>query len=802
MNDRKITIIPHTIESEDLYEAKAINLRTVDERQSVESVGKPIVIMTTYENEHIVGSDIRDGNTYYFSERGNRFMIAGVKRTDGTIRRIDKSLFEFSGQIRQVCSSGQFLVISTDDGLLYAYFDGSGYKYLGKAPQFPVIAFGTTDTTEIVAQIPAAKLKCQYERWESTLQPDDTAMMTRATNSAIDKIKAISKSEFRSIQPLMLRTALRLWDDTLLWSPTASLAGNGYTTPSVLAVATALPDGNYRIEGSQLKATAWKLSATLVRSGIGNWKPFIKSVEIYATAEQNIFSGTATFRCETKGQGSQELYLRITPDNYGTERAIRTIPTDGKYRLLLSITDIESFMNGKINAFGAATVTDSAGGNLADRTYAIDVADNCADTEYTPYIIGRTPKILATIGNRCFVADTSLRLPNPPRFEEICEPSGLKATTATATIAVELLSTAGKSTVVKSSVYGCWAERLNGLITYPDARATKITVDVTAGGKRYRWASKMQPNFNGNFAYAISDTGFFELKQAEVSDTITASNTVFYEPESLFAAIPGNPLQWERCDKANNKGIRAIMASSHYGSSWLLGKHSVYLFATEGIYLLSFDRSGHCTGGNLISQRTVKDRKLTISTPDGIAFVDSNGVLCRLTGSKVKPTDITIENATALVFSPLYNETLILSEEGLTVVENNGRFYRMKTSNTTILNLGSTSLLATGNTISSFERETAEKTEFELLTQAVEIPHGKVANRVIWDISATDADVELTVYGDNSRSCCGRVLSRLKVTGNINSPLLHRLPPAHIRTVRFSVKGTGIVRIYPIILRI
>ena len=63
-------------------------------------------------------------------------------------------------------------------------------------------------------------------------------------------------------------------------------------------------------------------------------------------------------------------------------------------------------------------------------------------------------------------------------------------------------------------------------------------------------------------------------------------------------------------------------------------------------------------------------------------------------------------------------------------------------------------------------------------------------NRCSKIIMSKNANIAMTVYGDNGIRCHGEKISTLKANGYIGYPMHHRLPFAIKRTARFEVKGS------------
>ncbi len=785
-NKKTITVGFRTMIPTDGIEATAVNLRS-HSNGVVETVGNPSAMGQMLATDTLVGCDLRDGRTYFFVGHNTALVLLGYN-ANGTFTAIGQTIIE-ADEIRGMTSAGDFVVVATGSGLEYLHYDNGTYTHLGTAPQMPTVAVSTTDLVTLRETLSSSKLSGEYPTWRGGLVADDATAMIRQATTAIKRLYAQARVEGRIWYPMAVRLALRLWDDSLLWSPAVAITGQEISGPAGLLGATILSTNSFCIDGGEISMTAWKPAITVADTGIGKWRKLVKAIEIYASPSLD-WDGSVALRCESKQTGEPEYYLRVSADGTSQEMAASTIPECQAMRLLAAITDVQSFVEGTVATVGINPVTDNAGGSLTEDTYSIDVPPIATTTKIDHRPAAFSPRLLTTIGNRCFAADADFLLPTPPSYASLCNPDGFAEEVATTTVAVELLVGGQRTTQVRTAVASYWSKRLNGLIAYPDSRAVKITVAVTAGGKNYLWESPMHPAASGNYSYAFAEEdSSFELRQATTLPDFKTDAGVERNPSLLLTSQVGNPLVWQEQQKAANRGVRAILPAYGYGSSWQLGRHSAYLFAAEGIYLLSFDKDGGCTGESLLSKRTIASSVMAATAADGVVFLDESGALCRLTGSKVAATGIMVDNAKAVGFSIHFNEIWIAGRKTI-IVECNNRFYYRDTPSE-IINLSGQTMLVAEGTIMTAEQETpSDAVNIELLAPAIEMESGKRAEAVLWDVDAAKASLRFTVYGENGHSCCGRLISAISVKGNIGSPLCHRFAPLWARTVRLGISGT------------
>lgn len=630
-NTKKIEFKPLT--PIDGNRSEAVNVRRRGDWMEV--TGTPAAVCPKTTDDRFLGADRRGSRTYYFMQRNGKDVMMSGYRQDGTFTAVQRTLFADSGSVTGFAVSGEFVVMSTSAGLRYLHFNGSDYDSLGGMVEMPEFAFGTIMSATISTDIAGITLKGSYPQWKGTLAASDRSGVERAFRSAISELQTVASAGGCCLQPVVLRVALRLWDDSLLWSGAAACVGHVWQ-PETLADAT--PGTVSTVDGATLSATMWQPTLHLVSSGLGHWQPFVKAVEIYATEETSDFS-TMRFRCEQSQTGQKTYHLRMRAEN-DTPAQLRQSAEAQEMRLVASITDTKSLQEGTV-----------VGSNLTD------------------------------IGGKVAVA------------------------------------------VIRQSTAVAW-----------------------------------QP----------------------IPSRFTA-NTLDTVGTSLFA---GNPLQWTECTRADNAGVHGVMPTLRYGATWIIGRSPVCLLSADGIRLLSFDTSGRCTASTRISQRIVASSRLAAVTENGLAFIDSNGQLCRYEGTRVTSTGVTVPSAEGLVYSASHGELLVYGGGKTMAVAPDNTF----THRTSRYQSHASGLLSDSDNVYDPDIEEKSTQAVELRTDQTELPFRlRLAQ---WHIDASDADVRLTVYAENGYSCHGEMVSSQRLRGAVRAVVRQRVAMPRSRTVRFGLQGS------------
>lgn len=792
MKRREMSIKFGTLSGQNAGHAEAVNVRLASDGTGVTATGRPVVAATLAEGERPVGTDIRNGREYLFVHDGTNVVLAGSRQLPSDAFSSEREILFATGHVAGIASAGDFTAVSTAEGIIYLHFDGERYTYVGGRIEFPLLAFGTTDRRMVSVPVGRCELESRYDNWNGRLSAQDTRTLGRAVGDAAGTLVRQMKDEGRCNGPVTVRAALLLADGHRIWSDEATTVVPDGATMQLTYLAEAEKGETVTVGEAELSCETWKPAVTLVRPGLGAWRPFVRALEIYVGGCPTVATDSFGFRCEQSQTGEPRYYVRLIDNGSASAESMQRTAGGGPLRLAVTISDIDSLMDGKMTGDRLTAVTDGVGGSLTGRTYALRVTDDGQEQDrYAPRLPQFTAAVLASADSRLFAGNVTFRLPEPPRYASMCDTATLHDETATATVAVRIRTPAGESVVSQSGIVSQWTDTLNGLIAYPHPGATTVEVIVTAGGKSYGCEATMSPSDDGMYARAVATGGKFRLVAVQSPELPSGNHVEISSPCSLLVTEVGSALSWAACATIGAGGITNLVRTTGTGTSLQFGRHPLYVFTGSGIYLAAFDSKGRHTGARLISPRTVSKVRLAAASPTGAVFVDTLGELCRVEGYKVKPTGCRVVGAVAVGHCMAYDEVWIASESGVTIVcADNTHYFRPDKGLLARQTDGHMLLYDSRAVYAPCVESADEQTAITLRTSAVALPAGTRVASVVWPVVSDDVDLRLTVYGENGLSCHGELLSRLTVQGNLRAPLLHRVESPPVRAIRLEVEGT------------
>ncbi|MDE6535092.1 MAG: hypothetical protein K2K82_03680 [Muribaculaceae bacterium] len=135
------------------------------------------------------------------------------------------------------------------------------------------------------------------------------------------------------------------------------------------------------------------------------------------------------------------------------------------------------------------------------------------------------------------------------------------------------------------------------------------------------------------------------------------------QPGILLAAPSLSPLSPIGSAKVSTGRIEAIMAPVGNGGGWNYGRYHLLVFATDGVYAVSIDRTLRVISSQQIHGCGVSGPESVARAFDAIYFADSRGELLRLKGSKIEYMQAPFAVA-SVGFSSAFSELWISSTAG------------------------------------------------------------------------------------------------------------------------------------------
>jgi hypothetical protein len=779
-----------------------INLRESDD--SLSAVGSPVQFASMAIDEHLLLIHHLPGADRFLTFSGRSIMLHGVRSASGYVNHGD-FIVAAKGDIKGACVCGNFVVVSTSAGLLYLLSNASGYRAVDVADALPLFTFCTAESADLSRDVPSFTFSGSYSAWQRPLSADDVAGFSSAVRAAFNGLAADARSASRFIQPVAVRYAVRLFDDSILWVSPPVLLGVGIQASSPVSASVA-SDGSHftAVNSHQVSVASYRVGITVRHGFSSDWDGLVKSIDVLVSPQPSLLVGNSpvSYRCAYSQTGTREYYLVYTPASASVTPS--SLLNCADWRVLTSITDFDALRSGKINAECVAKSSDASGGSLSACTFAVGsnsvFSASVGRSELSSVAASMARSIVpaaVTSVNSCLcLGNISQSLPSA------WEPALMWGGSAEnvpckAVVTVKINSLNGVSSVVRQFSYDSSPSTIGAVVAYPDSRATSITVDMLRGNFLWHYSAALHPLPESGIAVAVSADmreQSFAVMSPESYVVPPEQNPVEFLHSSISVSLKGNPLV-TAFHREVSGSVLAISPSDRAVFSSVFGRYPLYTFSSDGIFAVSFRSSLIYGDVQLIGRHVIASSVLPCCANGHLYFVTSCGSLCSLVGAKV---NLVLHRCDAV--SMAYNSSrdelwLLSSARSVTVLMSSGATY---SRTLTLSSLGGDYLMPVAVSLAGEIYDIAtESADSQVQVSFLTYPFSAARNGrlvspacAVWNVNADNSSLRLSVYGERGSSCHGMLLATITTTGPLSAPLPVRLFSPRIRTLRLSASGT------------
>lgn len=618
---KKITIIPKGVSERQNKEngvpgecALLMNMR--ERNASLEVVGKWKEVADIVSPEQIILIDRRGVADYFISHRNGVVYVHGM-RVAGVYTMLNREVCSTEGEVLWAQSVGDFVTIGTSSGIKYLYYDGSGYEEMKREDMAPQLAFKAVNVTGIAQKVPGVDFKESYSRW-SVLEEGDKQDMRDVVIEAYKSLLKTAESKGAYIQPVAVRYAVRLWDDSYAWLSAPVIVGVGVQCQSMVS---SVVDGSLSgCEDSAITANLYNIGVTMIAPPSKQWSRLIKSVDVLVSDELEPYVGNSiTCRCESS---SANYYITYGLPQRERSVAIAEIVNPTSWHVVAKVTDMD-----KLSDLSVVLRSKLYDENISRKMVA-DVTRNIGCDIVSNSAINLNGK-LCSAGHRHVMRNAwkSAQYWGSKIIGQSCE----------VIITAKLRTINGDAVKVSAESYDYTPINLNSLITYPDSRAKELNIKILSNDSIKEWSGGLT---------GIDEQGMAYFVNPELNDNVSVVGYSFYEPTEqntneqflteLTMSRCGNPFVIEQYRSVGQGEVINLAVAAKPIFSGVFGRYPIYAFATDGIYAVAYKNTGDYKDAQLISHRRIGAQKAIASSGEEVYFVSSQGEVCALLGKEVK----------------------------------------------------------------------------------------------------------------------------------------------------------------------
>lgn len=773
----------------------AMNVRECAE--ALEPMGVWKSLCKLLGNERVVHIDSREDGEYFLSCKGNVMNVVG-KRLDGEFVSMKSTICTLDSDVEWAQSVGRFVVVGTHTGLKYLHYKDQEYKLLDFAEIAPQLVFGAVNVAEVSEIVPSITFEEPYSKWER-LTEKDRKLVETTVNESCESLKQRATQNGAYIQPVAVRYAVRMRDDSYAWISAPVVVGDGL---QMRRKVSGIVDSAMSYCGeSELQTSMYNVGVTVVKPMSQEWAELVKSVDVLVSDELAPFEGDKVeCRCDY-----------ITPNRYLTYWfrsresvvAYSELVNPEKWRILTQITDIQGLTECRVSVpNGVEAIVDNMGA-LSNRcvgvmrsglfTESLSRERACQLTQSINHDV--VSKVGLSVGGRLYTGVYSQKMRNCWQGVQYWG-DDVESKPCDMMVVARLHTANGEA--VKVDRYACdyTPLQLNALIAYPDARAVELTVKVQSGDDVSEWTGELEGCNEQGYAYFLNNTAENVELEASVS---------FYEPaeqrqeepirNAVQVSAVANPFVTEQQRTVSQSEVLALagVRKSVYSSTF--GRYPVYVFTREGIFALSYKAKGDYSDAQYIDNRTIGSENALAIADEKVYFVSKSGMLCELSGKDVKELG-KVDDVEQMAWVGSKKELVVRwNDNTIKVLLPSGRWSERSEGlrNVYVSNGGD----AVGQTIADelvdMNDEQHSEVAFSAETYPIEVNEGQMIAPIMMTVNVSGDDVHGTVklLGSDGVSCEWNDIATIKLEGTVCHPQQLQIYARPCRLLKVVMEGVA-----------
>jgi hypothetical protein len=629
---------------------EAVNVRLKD--GLVEAVGGVVDIAKFgYVKPKGVWFHKMAGRIVVITESGEAMTCSDDLPADGTVRDLSVALTRLYGisGASNVEFIGNLACFTTDEGMMYVYWNGEDYEVLGSTPALPKLNVTVTSGT---------KALITDEKYYFNSMSDKSLYAPYVASGFIDNCISQLNEESYHLGPVLVRYALRLTDGShilhsmpMYCCPDENGAATCAVTSGTTTYSTTLSAHTPVFYSSKDKvdrgsnsnydymfagAMGWKYTFTLSDlSDVARWKHLVVGIDVYIAPLHY-----ARKKDKTDGNGYKYTdYEILDESNMGAPDKCKE--TKDAY-LFYKVAEFDLYGN------QTWTLEDVSADNLAVQDTLDD--DGYSHNRYIPkaQCVYNSYLHLANLKERLFDGySAGFLLPFTPDTTTL----GSAYTTRNVDIYTYIETDDGERTVHQSADVGF--PITSPFFGYPDSRATKMVMTYTEDGVLYKKEFTLTAHKYLNFACYCSSgvvrgstttsssgrRGYNEFYATNTGDftAVSDSDSISYAEADSWAerknimkvSALNNPLSFpnEKTYRIGDGEIIGLKSNSVALSQGQHGQHPMYVFCSDGIWNMNVGSDGVSYKAWDSTRRDVALNANIISTDDAVVFVSDRGVI-------------------------------------------------------------------------------------------------------------------------------------------------------------------------------
>jgi hypothetical protein len=618
--------------SDDGYCAELINGRIAG--GSIVPMGKPVIKHRFGKSYDKIFKHVGSGFENLICAYG--YDVDAYIKQEGDETYSQLKILAGDSEIKSIESIGNTLSVITAGGIIYFLFKNGGYYNIGSQPEMPVINF----RLEFVEQKEESSGWIQFGNYEEDISAvvDENGeeyayllggskkIAVDTVNGLADKLSTEASEKGLFISPVIVRYAIKLYDGTYIkQSPPILILPPEKETLTGRNMPYIEPGGflgkNRVCKEIKFTVAIKKYKLTYDISSLNNlqaWKDLILGVDVFISHPISQYDLNYDFEDEMTPRFGIEVH-DIKPHLYEDAKIKEKIIETSTFYYIKKISISEPELDGTLSK-------ESALDNLEQKeTLSDDDFTNIEITGEVSYVYN-SKLHLANITRRLFDG-YNLKLFSNRSVRLWGEVTGTLPTPDY--VLVDINTEQGTKTV-KSTPTILAGYGLVPYLSYPDTRATKMTIVLKKDGVTYYKEFPLKPHPYLNLAYYFEELKAITFDRFTVGEPAYKIDNLEKNSNVIRVSETNNPFYFPAKNTYSPSAYEVIAMCSNTEpiDTGQFGQYPLYVFCKDGIYSLSVDTSG-ATTYNISSpvSRDVCTNPNVCPLDKAVAFITDAGLM-------------------------------------------------------------------------------------------------------------------------------------------------------------------------------
>lgn len=547
-------------------------------------------------------------------------------------------------KIRSILPLDDRLLVMTDSGAIYIYFDPSTHTWSKPACQYPAVSLTLAPLAYAVATVPSRRLTATYPAATFSLSASDSSALASDIAAACRDIHRQALAASALSDPIICRYRLRdIRGNIIFLSPPILL--NPQSTPTY----NILSDDRRTTMPFDITAQLYKihLNAPVAQNDLA---ASVSRLELIACRRFPMLPDSQKPTLTVVRDTTSDLFIRAAmPDQCTPADLTPSLPADDTHGQTIAVIH---------RPFSTSKPLDLTPGLTAADIPVNPPRQNPVDTTLASLSAPHTfaAATMATAADTIIFGNL-----RPLRFqgfkiENFINTASDISATWHAAIAVTFAD--GSQKITTSQSVGRAPLTLNPIISYPSHDAVSITIILSTLGTVRRTTLPLTPDPTLSHSVYISPS----LRPIDINSWPQASSFVIPpeidnpRPMTSFVAISNlrDPLTPKAISPVGQNEIIALHPFCSAHNSWDYSRLRFAAFTTAAIHTITISPS-HKISSTLLDTTPLNSPLSVTASPDGRIFAAARQRLIEVTPSKIKTLAKDI-SATALAYDPTRSE--------------------------------------------------------------------------------------------------------------------------------------------------